>query len=641
MVAVVQADYSRAEALAVWTRLSDEFIGNCYVSVRPRHAPAWEVVVASAAGSLRLEAFKRAHDHDFLDRLAVAIGNWEQKAQRPDHEIAQMLDQIGDYGLMQGMTNPDKGFMHADILLPLLQARDACAIVVRTEPVFQQLGTAFLVRPDLILTAAHVVMDVDAATGRWASTLKNGLAFHFREKPNQREHPTLAIRPAAVALISHALPHGRPPNLLERSLAAPADTCLDYALIRLAQRVSHLRPVEVVDTAAVKQGKPCWAFGFPGGNALMMDVDLVTDIDPGSGRWLHRANVAAGMSGGCCINHEGQVAGLHEGTLDSEDDAKVKRNRGISIAAIRRDQCRDGKDPLKQVASAPSLEFRDSALVDGWYRAGTALAGEAGAVQWRASVAAALGGRNPDATDSLPAYHPWFARADVEKWIDSAAPDERLCLIHGPPGVGKSFCIHLLRGKLDPYADLVVFNPTQTNDMTWSDATGHAAAANASDYRTAAASVRYRAIDDFLGELRDRSAGGTRTCYVAIDFGPAGRQDRFVGTNWVELIATLAAAGWIRVMLIGLDDYERSVMIDRMESRPETDSVKIAESELAPITAAEFRTYAKHLASARGKPAPKQAEMAKYVDSAVVGVAEPMKMVAAVRAAIELEAALS
>nr|8SRZ_A Chain A, Probable serine protease FE772_23065 [Lysobacter enzymogenes]8SRZ_B Chain B, Probable serine protease FE772_23065 [Lysobacter enzymogenes] len=91
----VQADYSRAEALAAWTRLSDEFIGNCYVSVRPRHAPAWEVVVASAAGSLRLEAFKRAHDHDFLDRLAVAIGNWEQKAQRPDHEIAQMLDQVG------------------------------------------------------------------------------------------------------------------------------------------------------------------------------------------------------------------------------------------------------------------------------------------------------------------------------------------------------------------------------------------------------------------------------------------------------------------------------------------------------------------------------------------------------------------
>ncbi|MNW02881.1 hypothetical protein D3C71_1987340 [compost metagenome] len=93
-------------------------------------------------------------------------------------------------------------------------------------------------------------------------------------------------------------------------------------------------------------------------------------------------------------------------------------------------------------------------------------------------------------------------------------------------------------------------------------------------------------------------------------------------------------------MLIGLDDYERSVMIDRMESRPETDSVKIAESELAPITAAEFRTYARHLASARGKPAPKQADVAKYVDSAVVGVAEPMKMVTAVRAAIELEAAL-
>lgn len=644
MVAVLHSVYTRAEKLAAWSKLPDGDIGNCYINVRLPQAPVWEVVVATApAAALKLAACKAAQDGGFLDQLANSIANWEQRMGRPADDIVTMLDDICHSGFMQGMTDQQRGFMRADILLPLVQARDACAIVFRTGPASeQQLGTAFLVRPDMVLTAAHVVMDISDDGRQWKSELKSGLAFRFRARPNQPQQNLVEVKPASnAALVSFALPYGEPPNHLSRSLDAVAAEYLDYALIRLEQRVNHLSPVNVADHATVKQGRPCWAFGYPGGNALMMDVDVVTEVNADSGRWLHCANSAEGMSGGCCVNHEGEVVGLHEGTLEiARSGVRIRRNRGISIGAIRNVQRRGGKDPLAQAASAPGLEFEDAALVDGWYRAGQLLAGDAGAGAWRASVRAALGGLDPEDTAALPEFHPWFARGEVEKWIDSPDPAERLCLVHGEPGVGKSFCIHLLRGKLDPYADLVVFNPTQTNDMSWRDATGQASAADASDYRTAAATVRYRAIDSFLGELRERSANGARTCYVAIDFGPEGRPDRFAGSSWVELVATLAAAGWIRVLLIGLDPYERSVIIERLEARPETEDVAVTESELRPITATEFRTYAKQLAAARGKKL-KEAQLSAFADKAIAaGVPAPMAMVTAVRAAIELEAAL-
>ena len=122
----------------------------------------------------------------------------------------------------------------------------------------------------------------------------------------------------------------------------------------------------------------------------MMDVDLVTDINEESGRWLHRANTAGGMSGACCVNHMGQVAGLHEGTVQVvTGGAPTRVNRGVSIIAIRRAQARGGRDLLKLGTSAQGLEFQDPALVKEFYRAGKRLGGEAHAARWRAQVAAA------------------------------------------------------------------------------------------------------------------------------------------------------------------------------------------------------------------------------------------------------------
>ncbi len=639
---------NKAALLSAWTHLSDVQFGACYIAVRPAGSLEWELIVALGGTKPKLKACEEAEQAGFLDNLVREVANREQHEGRPIAEIAAILDTVRGYGLMQGMTDQQKGFMSAEILMPLLQARDACAIVARMQPLYEQLGTAFLVRPDLVLTAAHVVMKIEDGNGKrnWSPELSEGLTFRFKARPNQPSHHLIEVRPAAVKpLVSCALPHGSPPNLLDQALDARAGALLDFALIRLAQRVEHVRPVDIVETASVRKGKTCWAFGFPGGTGLMMDVDIVTEIHEGSGRWLHRANAAAGMSGGCCVNHEGQIAGLHEGTLDIPvNGTSTRRNRGISIAAIRRAQLGDGRDPLKSQASAPGLEFQDAALVDEWYEAGKRLGGDALAAQWRDAVTLALGKIDPESGAPMPPFHPWFARPDVEKWIDAAEPLDRLCFIRGGQGVGKSFCARILREKLASRdADLIVFNPTQVNAMDWIDAIGPVLVPDVADNRTAAASVRYNDLDAVIEELRRRSANGTQRCFVAIDFGPAGGNGRFTGTQWIELVAALTASEWVRVMLIGLDEFERDVMIDRMDLRPETSTVAIADVELAPVGRNEFLKYLKELAIARGKRLTEKQARERMDEALPAAPPLPAHLctVTAVRAAMALERKLA
>jgi hypothetical protein len=598
--------FSRAAYLAEWTRLPTARFEQCYKDVRLSSALAWEVIVAKAPDEPQLEASREAARHKFLGELARVVGNREDLAGRPVEEIQAMLGRVRGYGLLQAMTNQQKGFLTREIFKPLEKVCDASAVVFdRTN--LDRLGTAFLVAPDLVMTAAHVVMEPDGTGQGWTRQLKHSLAFRFKSRDSQPDHEFVEILPDSdMPLVCSGDPHGIPPNRMERLLDPPAGQRLDYALVRLAQRVNHVEAVEIDESSRVEQGKVCWAFGYPEGDALMLDVDIVTEINMHAARWLHQANTAAGFSGGCCANHKGRVVGLHEGTLELPNgNGIIRRNRCISMAAIREAQRRNGQDPLKGGTTSDGLEMRSENAVAELYQAGKALAGSERGGRWRELVLAALG-VDLETQLALPSFHPWFKQRDVEEWIDNSDPEMRLCLIHGDAGVGKSFCTRILREKLGPRGiDLFAFNPTQLGAMSWRDAISPIMVPEVSDHRTDAASIRYRDFQQVIEEVRRRESGG-RPSYVVMDFGPSGDAYRFDGTQWPDLIAALLAAEGVRLMVIGLEDLERAMLIDRLFARPETEpfAQAVAQLQLQHLRQDAFRTYIKALAKARGRPEP-------------------------------------
>ena len=590
--------------LAEWTKLSADDFKTCYKATYPRGtARSWEELVAAAGAAVIRAACLEAAGTGFLDRLADVVGKWEADAGRDAAEIAKMLTLTSGGGIMQAIINQAKGFLTPESLLAVYNAYDACAMVIGPQG---PRGTAFLVRPDMVLTAAHVVLDCEGedAARTWSERMLDDLLFSFKPRDGGPKNDRVKVRAAARgALVASSKPWGQWPNILNLSLAAPPEPTLDYALIRLAQRVEHVKPVPVDPPAGVEAKRRCWTTGYPGGNAGVVDIDVVVNANAGGGRWLHQANAIQGMSGACCINDLGKLAGIHEGAVTLiQNGAPVTFNRGIGIGAIRDHQkSAAGRDPMLSRIVVQGVEFEDAEMVGELYRAGQRLADAAFAGNWDAAVRAVLGGADPVLAATLPAFHPWFTRDRFEDWIRRAAPRERLCFVSGERGAGASFCKQILKARLDPSGiDYLEINPTQVAAFSPREAIPAAGAGMASPSRTSAADFRYNDANDLIAQLRGggQFIAGART--IAIDFGPEGGPDRLIGTNWQEFILRLLAEEAVRLVLIGLTRDEQAVLHDLLLDNPATEDIRAVPIQLAHVTADEFETYAGALADARG-----------------------------------------
>lgn len=594
-----------ASYLAGWIRLlSPGDFQDCYQRTwPPGSARSWEELVAAAGTDVIRAACREAAAAGFLDRLADVVGKREADAGRDDTDITEMLVRTGGGGIMQAIVSKAKGFLDPKSLLAVYEAYDACAMVVGREG---PRGTAFLVRPDMVLTAAHVVLDRDdsGSAPTWSDRLFDDLVFSFRPRDGAAPGNRVEVRAAARdALRAVSRPWGKWPNILNPHLAAPPEPTLDYALIKLAQRVEHVKPVAVDPPAGVEAKRRCWTTGYPGGTAGVVDIDQVVDADAGGGRWLHKANAVAGMSGSCCINDLGKMAGIHEGSVELVQNGKpVRFNRGIGIAAIRAHQkAAASRDPMLTRVVVPGVEFEDAALVRELHDAGLRLADPAFKAHWDAAVRRVLGGADPSLSADLPAFHPWFRRARFEDWIERAAPRERVCFIGGQRGAGASFCQQILKAKLDPSGvNYRAVNATQVAAFSPGEALAAMAAAPPSPTRTSAADFRYQDANDLIRELAGggQYLSGPRT--VAIDFGSQGGPGRLIGTNWQEFILGLLAAESIRLVLIGLTRAEQAVLSDRWLGNPPTEEIRGVSIQLEHVTADEFESYAGTLADARG-----------------------------------------
>jgi Trypsin-like peptidase domain len=611
---------SDAERLAAWMKLGVAEFRMAYASVAdPGLALRWTALEAKvlrdnpAAGrdDLILEACRHADAVGFINKLAVAVANIEAEfGYKTPTEVGALLEVLGGAGVMQAMTNRARALMDASILRSLVAASEATAIVYQDGA---QLGTAFLVSRDLVLTAGHVVLEIDSTfhpPRTWKTSLRQGLTFSFSSGPKDSSRERVEV-PAAVHQEPFvcAEPHGRPVNILNRSLASPAGSKLDYALVRLARQVDHVSHLDISTPNAPEQGRTCFVLGYPGGNNLMFDADTVTEVDPPSGRLLHLANAAPGMSGGCCVGADGSIVALHEGAIQrlkpdgSAFNPPQYSNRGVCLSAIRNAQRAGGKDPLMFRPAAPGVEFSDPQLVEALFRTGLRLGGPDLETSWRTLFELLVLGRPPSDDVPMPPFYPWLRRGDVERWIDGRAMSEKICHVGGPEGAGKSFCAQIVRGKLDqPTLDLVALRPTQIGAWSWEEALGSLENA-AFATRPSSGTTRYESVPDALAALSRRD-GRARTpnapLFVVLDFGTVAEGMRLESSPWLTFIEELARADWTRLMLIGLAQDERDRIDDLLVASPITEMIRPPYFELPYLGEIQLREFARSLAEARG-----------------------------------------
>lgn len=586
-----------AAYLAGWIEKVDlGQLKTCYELCRPPSARMWSLIVEKGGENVILEACREASEKAFIDKLSESIARLEQEAGRPSEDVAALLAKTAATGQMQAIVN-SKSMTSAEAIWATSDALKACAIVCDGDA---KKGTAFLVRPDMVLTAAHVVF---ASKGQnWADppSLLDDLNFRFLAPDNGAKAGRVTVYPSPTgALCASSPPYGPWPDILAVDVAPPTEPTLDYALIRLARRVEHIKPVPVDPPKGVELKQRCWAMGFVGGDALVCDDDEVADAQHGGGRWLHLANTTPGMSGGCCMNHNGKLAGIHEGAVEvilKPGQPRAKFNRGVEIAAIRAHMQSGGKDPLAANSATQGVEFDDPELVRGLHRAGSQLAGPGDAPVWDGWVRKVLDA-DPNDTATLPGFHPWFEREEFEHWIAKPKQRERLCLIGGQRGAGASFCKQILRAMLDPAASgYLSVDSTEVAAFSPKEAVGLATAP--SPTRTGSANFRYNDATELIAGLR-AERGDEQTGTVAIDFGPHGGTARLANA-WQEFVVQLLAEDWIRVVLIGLTLDEREVLREAIEKHSAIVGLRPKEIELDPIGADEFRAYASDLVDARG-----------------------------------------
>lgn len=600
------------ELLADWCALDLEVFRCVYEPViRGSEASPWSVLVARcmppatggpAAGSrqaLIQAACRDALIAGRLDELVIRVAKVQEgfnlsSAAEVEDIVRRIIQLTG--GRMQALVKPG-GLLGRNTLFGVLDVDNATAIVRMKHEV---IGTAFLVRPDLVLTAGHVVLRPD--TDCFLSELKAQLSFSFLTPGARTGASPVVAYPAAGGLVLHSLPWGRPPDRLYRSPAAGSDACLDYALVRLDREIHHVKWLDISQPPRPAPTEPLLILGYPGGTAMAWQVGEVAAV--GTERVEHSANAKAGMSGSCCIDVNGYPVALHEGSVDTERYAyggqqeSGAANRGVCLAVIRASMLASAGDPLVTPRSTPRHALMDEVLVRRWGHAGLRLAPASLQAAWRQLVGNATGWA-PEQPGSPPAFHPWFKREEFETWIDQnlAKPESRsrLCVVSGPPGTGKSFlsAILLARAGGPTGADVALISATQTTAWSWREAMAHwGVPVSDADLRPAAGAVRHDEVPAAARRIAEHAGRQELKTppplFVLIDFdGEASFSIDEEERPWLPFMQQLLGYPWIRLVVVGAPDAVASRLTDRVEDENEGSR----DIELRHVDHRDFRSW--------------------------------------------------
>lgn len=619
---------SQAGQLAAWTELGPYRFGLVYQRLETA-AAAKPWTLLSLRPNPILEACQEAERLAFITELAGAVAAAEQLiGERDIEEINAMLVVLGDLAVTEAVIDPELGAPGVNMYDAVGQAMAASALVT-VNGVPQ--GSGFLVAPDLVLTAGHVVLDTEQdAAGQqvFSSHLRDGVRFLFRSARDKSIYDQeVPPAPPGKAPVVMALPYARPPNRLRRDLGQGSAQALDFALVRLARQVTDLPHLDIQAPPAPRK-ESIWLVGFWGGTAISFPPGKVSSIDSAAARVFHLANSTPGMSGSCCLGPDGKPFALHEGSLAVLDAAgrpvvvggkPQKLNRAIGLNSIRARLSIVQPDPLTQRPRSPGLAFRDARTLERWRIEARRLAG-ASLDAWDTAVQDRLG-LSPTEPD-LPAFHPWFARPAIELWVDRAPekPNERVRYVNGPDGAGKSFSARIVEEKLNHATrDLMVLDPTVITKWNWEDALTRLGGPSQSEiFRTMAGALRHEMIPDIVAEfgmVGGAARSSDQLLFVAIDFErdtTGSSRLRFENTPWPPFILELARQPWARLLLIGLSQAERTDFDDMFFNDAQARSVATADIDLKPIGGDEIADFFTTAFKAQGQ-AIRRTDLAKVV----------------------------
>lgn len=621
----VQVLIDGARRLAEWTRISEEAALALYhaLAMNRRDLIDRKTALLGMADYTDIEDLRtrtilclcRAADKaGALQVYCAMIAGHERESGREQAEVVDIIQNVGHPGYPQGVVDRARGVDDPILFGVLDRITQAIGYVevqvgVRRDVV----GTAFLVQPDVVITCAHVACELELENGAVvAGPLRNISRICFpRTRMGQQE---AKLHPANPLLaVSH--PHMIGINKLNRDATPPADTRLDFALLRLDRKIESVDKIDIRGNPVAAHGGLSWVIGFPGIRDARFDADHIVRDERQGARLIHMMNTLNGMSGGCVIGQDGIPVGLHEGSIPrcspetgeplknakGEDDLE---NRAVLLDVIYADLETRDPNPLMPGKRSRGIIMYDDALVTRLGRRGAQLLGDASFQgRWQQIFDAYTKPR-----DDVPwTAHPWLAdkkRQKLEKWFGEAAEpkatDRRGAFIYGPRGCGKTFMIDVLRRIVDdPDSDVVRVSWTEGETTLETLANRFSSKACApSGTRTSDGHRRYESIPDLVTALAfsggfDRNTS-QRPLFLAIDAGD-GTGSATEPDSWIDLVVALSREPWARVVLCGLP----KILKQRLEAALSLD-VDFVDFELDHISGEHIVEFLKSAGSADG-----------------------------------------
>lgn len=312
----------------------------------PEKAQAFDAVVPAAlSGTEAIAAgFAHARAAGWLEDLCVTCIADRIVARS---FLAPAALQTAAPGLVAAQARIEAGTPFLDTILQAQGLIRAAEFVCRIEVDGSHRGTGFLVAPDIVMTAGHVITPPEGndplvdATGKVAPDAGSRIEVLFGDRiemisGRRRRTPPRRFALAPEWLLGRSAPDLDPANLVKAPVA-------DYALIRLAG-APLLRPdaLGLAEEEPFAQD-PLLILQHPKGKPLCHAQGAVDAPDGVSHFFTHTVNTEDGSSGGPCLSPDFRVIGIHQGNVVNR-----KLNQAQSIgppAAVLR--------ALAPAASAP------------------------------------------------------------------------------------------------------------------------------------------------------------------------------------------------------------------------------------------------------------------------------------------------